>query len=153
MTWTVRSVKRLLSHFSTKRDGVLDPVFSRHFCSAPFWNDVPVLLLNHSILQSRSEIDSNLEALHKYYEIYWINNLSYHWIYSSKPEIYFFRSGKRMPITKFSFFADNPFKNKHALFGWWDQKWRETEINASSSCENKVLSLIGLRQETINCRW
>lgn len=70
----------------------------------------------------------------------------------TEPEIYFFRSGKRITITKFSFFAGNPFKNKHALFGWWDQKWRETEINASSSCENKVLSLIGLRQETINCR-
>ena len=23
------------------------------------------------------------------------------------------------------------------MFGWWDQKWRETKINASSSCENK----------------
>ena len=54
---------------------------------------------------------------------------------------------------KFSFFAGNPFKNKHVLFEWWDQKWRETEINASSSCENKVLSLTGLRQETIHCCW
>ena len=54
---------------------------------------------------------------------------------------------------KFRFFAGNPFKNKHALFGWWGQKWRETKINASISCENKVLSLIGLRQETINCSW
>ena len=141
------------SLFNTTRRRSRPSFFSAFLLRAPFWNDVPVLLLNHSILQSRSKIDSNLEALHKYYEIYWINNLSYHWIYSSKPEIYFFRSGKRMPITKFSFFADNPFKNKHALFGWWDQKWRETEINASSSCENKVLSLIGLRQETINCRW
>ena len=53
----------------------------------------------------------------------------------------FFRSGKRITITKFSFFADNPFKNKHALFGWWNQKWRETKINGSNSRENKVLSL------------
>ena len=28
------SLIRLLSHFSTQRDGVLDPVFSRHFCCA-----------------------------------------------------------------------------------------------------------------------
>ena len=96
---------------------------------------------SYNILQSKSKIYSNLEALHKYYWIVWNNNLSYHRICYSKPEIYFFRSGKRITITKFSFFADNPFKNKHAFFVWWNQKWRETKINGSNSRENKVLSL------------
>ena len=56
------------------------------------------MMQTFNILQSKSKIYSNFTF--------------------TEPEIYFFRSGKRITITKFFFFfAGNPFKNKYALFG------------------------------------
>ena len=68
-----------------------------------------------NILQSKSKIDSSPQILLVCLELQLF--LITEFATFTEPEIYFFRSGKRITITKFSFFAGNPFKNKHALFG------------------------------------
>ena len=110
------------------------------------------MMQTFNILQSKSKIYSSLEALHKYHWIVWNYNsfLSLNLLHLLNQKYIFFEAGKEQLLLNLVFLLVTLSKINRLCLGDETKSGEKKKINASSSCEDKMLSLIGLRQETIN---